>query len=76
MYIYFSECMPGYTGLNCTTKCPYPTYGERCQGYCDCSNNACDVSFGCIEITTSACMFLDIKFLKKSKLENLYESKH
>lgn len=41
----------------------YPTYG--CQGHCDCSNDTCDVSSGCIEITTSACMFLDIKFIKK-----------
>lgn len=74
--MYFSEDMSGYTGLNCTTKCPYPTYGERCPGYCDCSNNACDESLGCIEITTSECVFLDIKFLKKSKLKHLYESKH
>lgn len=46
---FFSECMPGYTGtgLNCTTKCPYPIYGVRCQGYCDCSNEMCDVSTGC-----------------------------
>lgn len=45
--MFFSECMPGFTGLNCTTKCPYPTYGVRCQGYCDCSNAMCDVFTGC-----------------------------
>lgn len=67
--------MPEYTGLNCSIKCTYPTYGEGCQGYCDCSNNACDVSLGCIEITTSACKFLHIKLLMK-KLEHLHESKH
>uniref|UniRef100_A0A8W8LNF1 Uncharacterized protein n=1 Tax=Magallana gigas TaxID=29159 RepID=A0A8W8LNF1_MAGGI len=45
-------CRPGYFGLNCTDKCPYPTYGDRCQGYCDCSNDTCDVSTGCITLTT------------------------
>lgn len=23
--------MPGYSGPYCTTRCPYPTYGSRCQ---------------------------------------------
>uniref|UniRef100_K1R8X5 EGF-like domain-containing protein n=1 Tax=Magallana gigas TaxID=29159 RepID=K1R8X5_MAGGI len=45
-------CMPGYSGLNCTTRCPYPWYGYRCQGYCDCSNDTCDVSTGCRTLTT------------------------
>ncbi|XP_052690842.1 multiple epidermal growth factor-like domains protein 10 [Crassostrea angulata] len=45
-------CMPGYSGLNCTTRCPYPSYGYRCQGYCDCSNDTCDVSTGCRTLTT------------------------
>lgn len=47
------QCMPGYTGLNCTTRCPYPLYGYRCQGYCDCSNDTCDVSTGCRTITSA-----------------------
>lgn len=34
-FSFFSECMPGYSGLNCTTRCPYPLYGYICQGYCD-----------------------------------------
>ncbi|XP_052690832.1 scavenger receptor class F member 1-like [Crassostrea angulata] len=46
------QCMPGYSGLNCTTRCPYPFYGYRCQGNCDCSNDTCDVSTGCRTITT------------------------
>lgn len=46
------ECKPGYTGLNCTVQCPYPTYGEKCQGYCDCSNESCDKSLGCRILTT------------------------
>uniref|UniRef100_K1RZ66 Uncharacterized protein n=1 Tax=Magallana gigas TaxID=29159 RepID=K1RZ66_MAGGI len=48
------KCMPGYTGLNCTTRCPYPTYGTRCQGYCNCSNYTCDVSTGCRTVTTDS----------------------
>lgn len=56
-FIYFNfvyqECMPGYTGLDCTTTCPYPTYGDGCQGYCDCNNDMCDVSTGCRSLTTS-----------------------
>lgn len=48
----FSECLPGYVGLNCVTKCPYPTYGEKCQGTCGCSKDACDVSTGCRKTNT------------------------
>lgn len=52
--LYFNvECKPGYTGLNCIITCPYPTYGDRCQGYCDCSKDKCDVSTGCRSLTTS-----------------------
>ena len=39
--------MPGNIGPNCTIPCRYPTYGELCQGYCNCSNSSCDVSTGC-----------------------------
>lgn len=49
--------MAGYFGPNCTDKCPYPTYGERCQGYCDCSNTTCNVSTGCETLTTGIFMF-------------------
>lgn len=57
-YIYIDlVCMAGYFGPNCTDKCPYPTYGERCQGYCDCSNTTCNVSTGCETLTTGIFMF-------------------
>uniref|UniRef100_A0A8W8JLW0 Uncharacterized protein n=1 Tax=Magallana gigas TaxID=29159 RepID=A0A8W8JLW0_MAGGI len=46
------KCMPGYSGPYCTTRCPYPTYGSRCQEHCDCSNATCDVSIGCKILTT------------------------
>ena len=49
---YFEECGPGYVGPNCTIKCPYPTYGDGCQGFCVCDNKTCDISTGCIISTT------------------------
>lgn len=39
--------MPGYTGLNCSAKCPYPSYGRKCQEICNCDPNQCDKSRGC-----------------------------
>ena len=41
------ECIPGYTGLNCSIKCHYPAYGSRCQGICTCIEDLCDASAGC-----------------------------
>lgn len=49
---YIAECKPGLTGINCTSLCPYPTYGNRCQEICSCSNETCDVKTGCINRTT------------------------
>lgn len=46
------ECTPGYTGPSCTEECPYPTYGSACQGFCNCSNDTCNLSWGCITSTT------------------------
>lgn len=39
--------MPGYTGIECTFECPYPSFGNDCQGYCRCSIELCDVARGC-----------------------------
>lgn len=50
--MFLPECIAGYIGLNCTERCPYPSYGDRCQGLCGCSNDTCDVSTGCLVITT------------------------
>lgn len=44
--------MAGYAGWNCSIPCPYPTYGERCLGFCDCYKDLCDMSMGCIILTT------------------------
>lgn len=46
------RCMPGYSGVNCSLKCPYPYYGTDCQRTCKCSRDLCDVSTGCIDLTT------------------------
>lgn len=42
------ECMPGYTGVNCSFLCPYPYYEKNCQRTCNCSRDLCNVSTGCI----------------------------
>lgn len=46
------ECMSGYSGIYCTTVCPYPTCGYRCQGICDCDEDMRDVSNECEPITS------------------------
>lgn len=46
------KCLPGYIGHNCTSPCPYPTYGFACQGICNCSNDICNMSWGCRTLTT------------------------
>lgn len=51
-----SACMPGYTGINCTDACLYPTYEHNCQGFCDCEKDICDFSTGCTQITTGTNM--------------------
>ncbi|XP_078334354.1 uncharacterized protein LOC111100153 [Crassostrea virginica] len=51
------KCKPGFIGSNCAISCPYPTYGEQCQGICDCDKNSCDVSTGCRPITTETSQF-------------------
>ena len=51
------ECMPGYLGPNCTLSCPYPTYGEQCEGHCDCSKPSCDIATGCRAPITGAILY-------------------
>lgn len=45
-------CLPGYIGMNCSLKCPYPTYGIKCQEICNCGDEQCDVTTGCNTVTT------------------------
>uniref|UniRef100_A0A8W8JGW9 Sushi domain-containing protein n=1 Tax=Magallana gigas TaxID=29159 RepID=A0A8W8JGW9_MAGGI len=49
------QCMSGFTGVNCSSLCPYPYYGEDCQRTCNCSRDLCNVSTGCIRIVTVVC---------------------
>lgn len=44
--------MAGYYGLECSMPCPYPTYGVWCQDVCNCIEDLCDISVGCIFRTT------------------------
>nr|XP_022290274.1 uncharacterized protein LOC111101911 [Crassostrea virginica] len=41
------ECSIGFYGFNCSRKCRYPNYGERCQLSCACNETLCDAAFGC-----------------------------
>lgn len=50
-FINFCEsvgCEIGYVGYNCTKPCMYPSYGERCQKACHCTEDLCDHRLGCI----------------------------
>lgn len=49
--------MAGYSGENCSFQCPYPYYGVDCQRICDCTSDLCDVSTGCIILTTGKYLF-------------------
>ncbi|XP_062571067.1 uncharacterized protein LOC134233089 isoform X1 [Saccostrea cucullata] len=42
------ECHPGYIGVNCSMACRYPGYGKYCQEQCNCSQELCDISTGCL----------------------------
>lgn len=54
--------MPGYSGVNCSSLCPYPYYGAHCQKTCNCSSKMCNVSTGCIvELIGNHIFFYDPK---------------
>lgn len=46
-HFFFLECHSGFIGLNCTSKCRYPSYGRACQNECNCNKIACNPSTGC-----------------------------
>lgn len=46
-FIPFSECKPGFYGINCSRACLFPYFGEGCQQECVCSKEECDKSIGC-----------------------------
>uniref|UniRef100_A0A8W8JGW4 Multiple epidermal growth factor-like domains 6 n=1 Tax=Magallana gigas TaxID=29159 RepID=A0A8W8JGW4_MAGGI len=49
------RCTPGYSGVNCSFPCPYPSYGVECQQSCNCIQDLCDVSTGCMN-SNKGCM--------------------
>lgn len=51
--IVYLACENGFTGINCVTKCPYPSYGRDCQSLCDCIATFCDYANGCIQASGS-----------------------
>nr|XP_022292870.1 uncharacterized protein LOC111103720 [Crassostrea virginica] len=41
------KCSLGYHEINCSEICSYPSYGEDCQGKCNCLLSLCDYRYGC-----------------------------
>lgn len=44
---YHLECLPGYFGENCLSRCFYPSYGQNCRNTCDCNVKDCNHLDGC-----------------------------
>nr|XP_022294905.1 uncharacterized protein LOC111105020 [Crassostrea virginica] len=43
------DCPPGFYGIQCSSLCRYPNYGDNCQQDCsNCSKQQCDSVFGCL----------------------------
>lgn len=45
--IHYLACAVGYTGNNCDTKCPFPSYGYDCHMRCVCQKEDCNFVSGC-----------------------------
>lgn len=45
----FVECAIGFFAKDCKLRCPYPSYGDGCQGNCNCQKTSCDYVFGCFK---------------------------
>lgn len=43
-------CQVGFFGYNCTQPCRYPSFGDKCQRQCNCSQDICDHITGCTTI--------------------------
>ncbi|XP_062573235.1 multiple epidermal growth factor-like domains protein 11 isoform X2 [Saccostrea cucullata] len=48
-----SECPAGFTGLNCSVMCGYPSYGEKCEKSCECLQEDCNFQLGCLHVTSA-----------------------
>ncbi|XP_056016763.1 uncharacterized protein LOC125674634 [Ostrea edulis] len=40
-------CEVGYHGINCAERCSFPSFGEECQLFCNCSEVQCNYEKGC-----------------------------
>lgn len=45
--LFFVECLSGFFGINCSTKCSPPSYGKRCSEKCE-NCSSCHHIHGCI----------------------------
>lgn len=54
----FLACLDGFIGEECDMPCVYPNYGKDCGSICDCTEEYCNVSMGCLQ----GKHFLKIKF--------------
>lgn len=48
-FFFFVECENGYFGTNCSSQCPYNSYGKACQMFCNCPKAYCNFAEGCQE---------------------------
>ncbi|XP_048779339.2 uncharacterized protein LOC125682786 [Ostrea edulis] len=59
------NCIPGYFGSNCKTRCSGLSYGSLCSLTCDCSVLDCDYVYGCSNNTearfTSSASIVKVK---------------
>lgn len=49
---FISECKIGYSGPKCNKQCVYPSYGWKFTMECNCSEEYCNFSTGCLEKST------------------------
>ena len=40
-------CLPGYFGMNCSSECPFPSFGFLCDDACLCNTTECHHVKGC-----------------------------
>ncbi|XP_055998808.1 uncharacterized protein LOC125654500 isoform X1 [Ostrea edulis] len=64
------KCRPGYFGVNCGQSCAYPSYGDGCQQECRCTQQECDVSWGCPKKTTTTKIYTTKQSVVSTSNEN------
>lgn len=42
-------CPDGFIGKTCEEACIYPNYGKECQLLCNCSEEFCNITYGCVK---------------------------